>query len=296
MSKPIYEIINELPTGGPTVMALKSLDTLVPGGWDNFTNFEHMIRTVTGESDEGVIQQIGDRAVYLYNDKSQGYQRAYWLYNTVDSAAGALAAASMVDKVGGKIPLVGGLLSALTPKPETAQSLDLTIKLVTELLAFTKINGIPGDSIGDFLAALGDYTGESAIRMAALVCFDGLIPLGPQFLEKGLNTLQGTSSGDLENNKTFRSIEEEVPGSTAESKKGFIAQSFNAVTGWMSGFVGANNLTQGDLISRLRGFVDFTDDKADYLGAFLDMFVKYYSHTGAQTIARRLVERAVAEI
>jgi hypothetical protein len=191
---------------------------------------------------------------------------------------------------------VGGLLSALTPKPETAQSIDLTVKLVTELLAFTKINGIPGDSIGDFLAALNDYGGEALIRMAALVCFDGLIPLGPQFLEKGLNTLQGTGSSDLQNNKAFKGIEDDVPGSSTDSKKGFIAESFNSVTGWMSGFVGANNLTQGNVIDRLRGFVDFTDDKADYLGAFLDMFVKYYSHTGAQTVARRLIERAVAEI
>jgi len=59
MSKAIYDIINDLPTGGPTVMALKSLDAFVPGGWDNITNFEQMIRTVTGETDEGVIQQIG---------------------------------------------------------------------------------------------------------------------------------------------------------------------------------------------------------------------------------------------
>ncbi|HIK14160.1 MAG TPA: hypothetical protein IGS53_02485 [Leptolyngbyaceae cyanobacterium M33_DOE_097] len=296
MSKAIYDIINDLPTGGPTVMALKSLDAFVPGGWDNITNFEQMIRTVTGETDEGVIQQIGDRAVYLYNDKSQGYQRAIWLYNTVDSAAGALATASMVDKVGGKIPLVGGLLSALTPKPETAQSIDLTIKLVTELLAFTKINGIPGDSIGDFLAALGDYGGESLTRMAALVCFDGLIPLGPNFLDKALNTLQGSNPNDLSHNRTFKSIEEEVPGSTTESKKGFIAESFSSTMGWMGNFVGANNLTQQGLIERLRGFVEFSDDKVDYLGALLDILVKYYSHTGAQTVGRRLVERAVAEI
>jgi len=28
----------------------------------------------------------------------------------------------------------------------------------------------------------------------------------------------------------------------------------------------------------------------------LDMYVKYYEHTGIQTLARRLIERAVAEI
>jgi hypothetical protein len=43
-------------------------------------------------------------------------------------------------------------------------------------------------------------------------------------------------------------------------------------------------------------FVDVSKDKLDYLGAFLDITVKYYSHTGTQTLARRLIERAVAEI
>jgi hypothetical protein len=32
------------------------------------------------------------------------------------------------------------------------------------------------------------------------------------------------------------------------------------------------------------------------LGAFLDMTSNYYTHTGTQTLARRLIERAVAEI
>ena len=36
-----------------------------------------------------------------------------------------------------------------------------------------------------FLGALGDYSGESLMRMAALVCFDGLVPLGPDFIQKG---------------------------------------------------------------------------------------------------------------
>ena len=50
------------------------------------------------------------------------------------------------------------------------------------------------------------------------------------------------------------------------------------------------------MIDNLSKFVEITDDKLDYLGAFLDIAAKYYGHTGTQTLARRLIERAVAEI
>lgn len=293
--KPIFERVDELPNGGTTVSALRSLDFIIPGQWQNLIGFDNTIKAVTGESDPAFVQQIGERAVQLYNDKSQGYQRAMWLYDTVDSASGALGAATLANRVGQDIPFLG-LLSKLTPKPEKAQSLDLTVKLVTELVAFTQINGIPGDSIGDFLAALGDYGGESLMRMAALVCFDGLVPLGPDFISKGLDAIKGTSPGDLEKNQTFKGVNDLIPGSNSNQKKDFITKSFDSTKDWMANFVGANKLTQQGVIDNLSKFVDFSKDKLDYLGAFLDISVKYYSHTGTQTLARRLIERASAEI
>lgn len=295
MSKPIYQIVDELPTGGVTVMALRSLDFVIPGQWQNLTGFDNTIRSVTGETDPALIKQIGERAVYLYNDKSQGYQRAMWLYNTVDSASGALGAAAMANKVGQDISFLG-FLDKLTPKPEKAQSLDLCVKLVVELVAFCQINGIPGDSIGDFLAALGDYSGESLMRMAALVCFDGLVPLGPDFILKGLSTIDSTSPSELEHNQTFRGVNELIPGNNSAEKKGFITQSFDSVKGWMSDFVTSRNLTPDTVVDNLTKYVEISKDKLDYLGAFLDIAAKYYTHTGVQTLARRLVERAVAEI
>ena len=45
----------------------------------------------------------------------------------------------MANKVGGKIPLMGGLLNAITPKPDKAQTIDLCLKLVVELVAFAKL-------------------------------------------------------------------------------------------------------------------------------------------------------------
>lgn len=295
MSKSIFQLVDELPTGGLTVMALRSLDFAVPGEWQNLVGFENTIRAVTGETDQEMIQQIGDRAVYLFNDKSQGYQRALWLYQTVDSASSALGAAALANKVGEKISFLG-FLDKITPKAEKAQTIDLAVKLVVELVAFCQINGIPGDSIGDFLAALGDYSGESLMRMAALVCFDGLIPLGPDFIQKALSSVSSSSPQELEQNQTFRGVNDLIPGGNSQDKKNFVLQSFDSVSGWMSSFVNSRGLTPQNVASHLSSFIDVAEDKLDYLGAFLDVSTNYYEHTGIQTLARRLIERAAAEI
>ncbi len=296
MSKPIFELVDNLPTNNITVMMLKSLDFVVPGQWNNLVGFENTIREVTGETDEEMIQQIGDRAIWLYNDKSQGYQKAMWLYQTVDSADSALGTAALANKVGDKIPLVGGLLSKVTPNPDKAQALDLCLKLVVELVAFCQINGIPGDSIGDFVTSLADYSGESLMRMAALICVDGLIPLGPDFILNAQSTLGGTSPRELDSNSTFKQVKDLIPGNNTPSQLNFIGESFDSVKGWMTNFVADRNLTPQTIFGKFQGFLDFSENKLDYVAAFLDMTTNYYEHTGTQTLARRLIERAVAEI
>lgn len=295
MSKPIFELVNELPTNNLTVSVLRSLDFVIPGQWQNLVGFENTIRTVTGETDENMIQQIGERAIYLYNDRSQGYQRAMWLYQTVDRTDKALGAAALANKVGEKVPLLG-FLNKVTPKADKSQTIDLGLKLVTELVAFCQINGIPGDSIGDFVASLADYSGESLMRMVALICLDGLIPLGPDFIQKVQSVLNQTSPQELEKNTTFQSINDAIPGNNSTGKLNFIGESFDSVKGWMSNIVISRDLTPQKVVSNLQNFVEIADDKLDYLAAFLDVATNYYEHTGTQTLARRLIERAVAEI
>jgi hypothetical protein len=295
VSKPIFEAVDQLATGGITVMALNSLDFVIPGQWQNIVGFDNTIIAVTGTDDQEYIQAIGERAVALYNDKSQGYQTAMWLYNTVDTGSSALGAAAMANKVGGSIPLLG-FLGNITPKAETAQTIDLSVKLVAEIVAFCQINGIPGDSVGDFLAALADYGGESLMRMAALICFDGLVPLGPDFLTMVMDKLTGMGPDELEGNKTFQGIKDQIPGGDSAGQLGFIGQSFDSVRGWMSDFVSSRGVSPEDVVGNLRNFIEVTDDKLDYLAAFLDMSTNYYSHTGTQTLARRLIERAAAEL
>ena len=294
MSKKIYTLVDELPKDGLTVMALKSLDVFMPGQWENLVGFDNTIQKVTGETDAAMIKAIGERAVTLFNDRSQGYQRALWLYETVDSASGMLGTAAMANRIGQDTFL--GFLKNVTPKPEKAQAIDLAVKLVAEVVAFCQINGIPGDSLGDFLSALGDYSGESLIRMTALVTFDGIVPLGADFSSKVLDSIQGMGASDLERNQTFKGVQAEIPGDNAQGKLAFITKSFDSTRDWMERLVVDRGITQSKVLDRLDGFVSGSKSKLDYLGAFLDISVKYYRHTGVQTLARRLIERAVAEL
>jgi hypothetical protein len=295
MSKAIFELVDELPTGGLTVMSLNALDFVIPGQWQNTVGFDNTIKVVTGTDDPEYVQAIGERAVALYNDKGEGYQTAMWLYNTVDSGSRLLGAAAMANKVGEKFSMLG-FLGNITPKAETAQTIDLSVKLVAEIVAYCQINGIPGDSIGDFLAGLGDYGGESLMRMTALICFDGLIPLGPDFISMVMDKMGGMSPGELEGNQTFKGIKDQIPGGDTGGQLGFITESFGNVSGWMSDFVSSRGLSPEMIVGNMRNFVDISDDKLDYLGAFLDVSTNYYVHTGTQTLARRLIERAAAEM
>ncbi len=295
MTDPIFKLVDDLPEQNMTIRVLRALDFVVPGEWENTVGFENMIRKVTGEDDEEIIQQVGDRAVQLFNDDSQGYQRALWLYQTVDSSDRALASAALAHKAGERIPFMG-FLSNITPKADKAQTIDLGLKTVVELLAFCQINGIPGDSIGDFVNSLADYSGEELMRMAALVCLDGLIPLGPDFIQKGGDMIQNLTPDELESNETFKNVNDFIPGDDTDDQLGFINEAFNSVQGWMGDFVESKDLTPKKVVSNLESFVEFTDEQLDYLAAFLDLTTNYYEHTGTQTIARRLIERSFAEI
>lgn len=295
MSKPIQQLVDELPHSNLTVNALQSLDFIAPGEWENVVGFVNTIKTVTGETDQDLIQLISERAIYLYNDRSQGYHRSLWLYQSVDNTDKVLGATVLANKVGENIPLVG-FLNQVTPKPEKSQAINLGLKLVAESTAFCHINGVPPNSLGDFVSSLEEYSGESLIRMFALVCFDGLLPLGTDFIQQTLSWISRISPSELEQNSTFQTIKDEIPGQGSASKLSFIGESFNSVKGWMNNLVVSNDLSPAKITSNLQSFANFSDDKLDYLPAFLDVATNYYEHTGTQTIARRLIERAIAEI
>lgn len=294
-AKPIYELVDDLPTSNITTRVLNALDFVAPGQWQNLVGFEATLKAVSGETDQALIQKIGERAIALYNDRKQGYQRAQWLYGAVDNIDSALAKLALANTVGEQIRWLG-FLSRITPKADKLQGLDFGLKLAVELAAFCLINGIPGDSIGDFVKALGEYSKESLIRMVALISLDGIVPLGPDFLGKVASILQGTAPDELQGNRLYRNIQEYIPGNSPAEKLNLIQRNFQSTTGWMQDLIAKSNLTQEKLVQSLSSFVDMTDRKLDYAAAFLDMTTNYYEHTGTQTLARRLIERAMHEI
>ena len=101
---------------------------------------------------------------------------------------------------------------------------------------------------------------------------------------------------ELQQNSTFSTIQDKIPGNGVGGKMDFIGNSLDGVKGWMNGIVTANALTAQSVLIHCKGFIDFADDKLDYMAAFLDVSTNYYEHTGTQTLARRLIERALAEI
>jgi hypothetical protein len=295
MSKSIPDYVNRLPKRSVTVYVLRSLDFVVPGEWENIVDFEEMVMKVTGEKDPNLVRAVTQRADALFQDRSERYKRAWNFYHTADKTDRLLATAALGNKIGERIRFLS-FLERITPKADTAQTIDFSMKLTIELLNFCLINGIPGDSIGDFVAALADYSKESLMRMAALVCFDGIMPLGPDFSRMVINTLDNLTPDQLASNATYKQIQTAIPGTDTPAKLAFVLKSVDSVKGWMDGFVSKNNLSSEQVFKSIQNFIDVNDNRLDYWSAFLDMTTNYYTHTGTQTLARRIIERAVNEI
>jgi hypothetical protein len=134
------------------------------------------------------------------------------------------------------------------------------------------------------------------MRLAALTCFDGLIPLGPDFLRKMEEFISGLVPDDLSKNPAFSAVSSMIPGGDVGGQLGFVQQGFNSIKGWMGNFVSSKNITPEGVVSSLKNFIEVSDDKLDYVAGFLDATTNYFDYTGVQTVGRRLIERAVAEI
>ncbi len=294
MSQSITKLVDTLPTNSMTVYMLRSLDFIVPGEWQNLVGFDNTIRAVTGVTDRYLIEEIGDRAIALYNDPKQVYQQTLWLYQTVDRADSAIGAAALANKIGEKISFLG-FLNKLTPKADTVQTIDLCLKLAVEVIAFSRLHGIP-TSIEAFRTSLANYHNESVMRMAALIAVDGLIPLGSNFILKTQSILSQLQPSQLETNPTFQNLSSTIPGNNTVGKMSFIGQSFGSVQGWMNNFVTSRALTPDKVVSHLQQFMNVADSKLDYVAAFLDVSTNYYEHTGTQTVARNLILRAAEQV
>ena len=294
MSKAIYEIVDDLPRRSLTVGLLQALDWVVPGNYVNLVGFEDTIRAITGESDPDYIKRVGVRAIELYNDTSQGYQRGLWIYRTADSVQGFAGTASFIEKLSESFSFLRWL-GALTPKAETSQSIDLAVKMVAEVVAFLTINGKPGDHLSEFVESLTDYRDESRMRLAAMICVDGVLPLGPEFLSKAIENLGGNQDKVAENER-FNRLRGLIPGDGVQEQVGYMQKSLDAMTDFVPNFMKEHDITQNKIVASVKGLSDKYEGSLDYVAAAIDMTTDYFEHTGIQTVARQLITRAVSEV
>lgn len=295
MSRTVLERLERLPRRNLTVLALKGISTLVPGSWQNTTQPELLIAEVLGSSDPQLIAQVRARADTLSRARHEGYGRALSLYDAVNRSQKASGGLRLAANIGAALPLVKGLAN-LTPASDTLQATDLALKVSAELLAFTQVNGLPGDSFGDFSASLADYAGDARVRMAAMLCFDALLPLGDRALERLDGLLGQVGSGDLNQLPGYRAMAPLIPGRGAQAHLGFLRRGVDSWLGWAGGFVSSLGLSGQKAVQALEGSLGPWQGRFEQLATFLDAFTDTYQHTGTQAVARRLVERAAAEI
>lgn len=286
-----------LPDEGLTVSALRALDFAVPGAWDNTRHFETLVGQVTHHDSKGLHAEVRRRALELETRDPRWVRamKVYELVDTVDQVAAATAAASKVGSLfGGSL----GFLEKFTPKPETTQSLDAGAKLVAELLAFGLMHGLPTgpDALAKFVVALGDYGRYDLTRMAAWVVYDGLLPLGPDFVPVIAKTFRGLADGALTDHGAFASLADQLPGETTAAKRAFVVDAIDATSEWITSFVAEKGLTQEAVMGHLKGTLSVAEGSLDVVAAAIDASTTYYSHTGVQTVARGLARASVEEL
>jgi len=291
----VIQALEALPTSGATVTALNTLDAIVPGEWKNNTSFDAVVAEVCGPDAPPKLRlQVAHRARSLQLREGERFARALQIYGLVDTvdklAAGAAVAGKAADLFGSL-----GFLKKFTPKPETTQALDAGLKLVAEMLAFGQMNGMPSmdaDGLARFAGAIADYGRYDLMRLAAWVVFDGVIPLGPNFIQSITGTWRGMATDALASNGVFKAIAGQLPGGSVAEKQGFIVQTLDTTGDWVNRFIEDKGITREGALAQVQSVLGVAEGGLDYVAAAIDASTNYFTHTGTQTVARALARQA----
>lgn len=293
--KPLNQLLEELPQSSITTRLLHMLDYVVPGEWRNITSFEEMIKDVTGEDDQSLIQQVGERAIMLYNDPENGYQRAVWIYRLLDDTQDLAGIEALADKLSHRFDFLS-FLDKVTPKADTTQAIDAGVKLLGEMAAFCYSNGLPGDGVGDFAKSFANAQKEDAMRLASFLAFDCVLPLGPDFMMKLTDGVASLSDSLLGEHGRFSKIASYLPSSDPASARQLLADNFDATKGALEQFAADKGIEQQSLLAKIHDVLGTVDSKLDYVAAGIDLVSNHFEHTGIQSVTRRIISRAYGEI
>ena len=234
----VIHALDALPKQDLTVQALQTLDKVVPGEWSNVTDFNEMVAELCGEdASPKLVAQVTHMARVLERTDSDKYAQALMIYQMVDRVDQATAAVSAASTAAQAVSsLFGGfgglkVIEDIAPKPDTTQAIDAGLKLMAELLAFGRLNGFPqmnAEGLAKFAVALADYGRYDLIRIAAWVVFDGVLPLGPDFMADITRTWRGLATSALSSNGVFDAIGDRIPGDSTKDKQGFIIETLES--------------------------------------------------------------------
>ena len=289
----LHKTLSALPANNLTVRLLKTTGRLVDQSWNNPTDLAELIREVTGEDDEDLIQAVGERAVTLFADPEERYQRAVRAYRLVDDVDKLVGAASFVDQVAKRVSFLG-FLDRLVPKPETMQAVDAGAKLLAELVGFTSINGLPGDSVSDFAESLARSAHEDRLRLTTWAIADGVLPFGLDFVQFVVDKVGTASASELEQSTLFRKVSDLVPG--GQTAQSLMVSSLEGIGDWIGTLLRDRGIDQKSVGEALNTILDVGESTFDVMAAAVDVGTNYFEHTGTQSVARQAVRRAYGEV
>lgn len=299
----VIAALESLPTTGLTVQALQTLDRVVPGEWSNVTRFDAMVADICGpDAPPRLVAQVRLLAQGIEQRDGQRFSQALQIYQVVDRVDQAAAAVSAASTAASAVSsMFGGLsfLADVAPKPDTTQALDAGMKLVAELLAFSRLHGLPSmdaDGIAHFANALADYGRYDLLRIAAWVVFDGVLPLGPDFMAEITRTWRGLATSALSSHGLFDAVGDRIPGDSVADKQGFVISTLETTGDWVNRFIADKGLTQGGVMQQLDSISSLGAGGMDVAAAAIDASTSITAHTGTQTVARALAREAHAAL
>ncbi len=291
----IEAALDELDDDGPTAALLRAMSFVVPGAWENPRDLDTFVREAAPDADPAVHQQIRDRALSLFAPLSSRYRRALAIYSSADLVDRAGAASSLAMRIGDRF-LILGALEKLTIRSQFVQAIDAGVKLVAEILAFSQLHGdvpVSPDGVRALFENMSEHAREDRLRLATWVVVDGVLPMGPNFVQHSIDALRGAGAAGLARSIVFGRVAEFFPGEDADAKKNYVGTALDSARDWVDGFVAEHKLTSFGAADRVRQVIDVSESGFEVVAAAADAIVSYYRHTGTQTVARAVTRAAI---
>ncbi len=134
--------------------------------------------------------------------------------------------------------------------------------------------------------------------MATLIAIDGLLPLGPNFVQRISESLS-KGKNNITNQANFANIQpllgNQLFGNGNLSMQNIwqnFIEIFENSKQTITQFLNEKGITQERVSQQLTGVVNFSADKVDYVSAYIDITTNYIYHSGSLTVLRAMIERA----